>query len=99
MKIVDLASALAPGLAHEVVGIRPGEKLHEVLISHDDARNTIEFADRYLIEPSFNFWTRGGYDGVEHGPVGEGFHYSSETNNEWLTGESLGKLLADHPGG
>ncbi|MHA1537507.1 MAG: UDP-N-acetylglucosamine 4,6-dehydratase (inverting) [Alphaproteobacteria bacterium] len=94
MKIVDLAHALAPGLAHDVVGIRPGEKLHEVLISHDDARKTIEFTDRYLIEPSFNFWVRGEYDGIEHSQVEEGFHYSSDTNDEWLTGETLERLLA-----
>jgi UDP-N-acetylglucosamine 4,6-dehydratase len=63
MKITDLAEALAPDLPHRVVGIRPGEKLHESLITKDDARNTLELEDRYVIEPSFTFWSRNAYAG------------------------------------
>lgn len=93
MKVVDLAAAIAPGLAHRIVGIRPGEKLHEVMITEDDARNTIELPDRYVIEPSFAFWSRQSY--VESGakPVPEMFRYASDSNSQWLDAASLQKLI------
>src|SRR5262245_54324989 len=56
MRIVDLAEAIAPGCEHEVVGIRPGEKVHELLITRDDARHTLEFDDFYIIQPSIHMW-------------------------------------------
>src|SRR6202035_5272670 len=56
IRIVDLAEAMLPGGVHNIVGIRPGEKLHEVMISADDARVTLELPDRYVIEPLFDFW-------------------------------------------
>jgi len=95
MKIVDLAKAMAPGLPHRIVGIRPGEKLHEVMITEDDARNTIELPDRYIIEPSFAFWSRDPYKENGARPVAEGFRYASNTNTEWLDAESLGRLLLE----
>jgi len=58
MNIVDLAKAIAPNCEIKIMGIRPGEKIHEVLITKDDARKTIEFDDYYLIQPDFNFWNR-----------------------------------------
>jgi UDP-N-acetylglucosamine 4,6-dehydratase len=95
MKVVDLAAAIAPGLAHRVVGIRPGEKLHEVMITEDDARNTIELADRYIIEPSFAFWSRESYVRSGAKAVPEMFRYASDSNSQWLDAASLRKLIGD----
>jgi UDP-N-acetylglucosamine 4,6-dehydratase len=93
MRMVDLATAMAPGLPHKIIGIRPGEKLHEVMITEDDARNTIELSDRYVIEPQFAFWSRERYEIKGCKSVEEGFSYSSDTNTEWLSGEGLLKYL------
>jgi UDP-N-acetylglucosamine 4,6-dehydratase len=95
MKVVDLAAAIAPGLAHRIVGIRPGEKLHEVMITEDDARNTIELADRYIIEPSFAFWSRAPYAESGAKPVPEMFRYASDNNSQWLDAASLRKLIGE----
>jgi UDP-N-acetylglucosamine 4,6-dehydratase len=93
MKMVDLATAIAPGIAHEIVGIRPGEKLHEVMITSDDARNTFELEDRYVIAPAFPFWTRDHLDLNGAAKVADEFRYASDSNAEWLTAESLGRML------
>jgi UDP-N-acetylglucosamine 4,6-dehydratase len=79
-----------PGAAHEIIGIRPGEKLHEVMVPREDGRLTLEFDDHYVIEPAFQFWDRETYQ-TRHGgsAVDHEFHYSSDTNTEWLTGEQL----------
>jgi UDP-N-acetylglucosamine 4,6-dehydratase len=76
MRVVDLANALAPGIPHKDVGIRPGEKLHEMMITQDDARMTVEFADRFAILPQFRFWSVDArkYSGAK--PVAENFAYS-----------------------
>jgi len=94
MKIVDLAKAMAPELPHKIVGIRPGEKLHEVMVTEDDARNTIDLGDRYVIEPAFAFWSREPYliNGAK--PVREGFRYASETNEQQLDADGLRAILA-----
>lgn len=91
MKIVDLAKAIAPHLPQRVVGIRPGEKLHEVMITEDDARNTVEVADRYVILPP-NYGADLGHMPQSHA-VADGFRYSSDTNLEWLDGDSFRQLL------
>ena len=93
MRMVDLATALAPDLPQRIVGIRPGEKLHEVMITADDARNTVRLPDRFIIEPSFDFWveSRSRTEGAV--PVPEGFYYDSEQNDEWLDGEAFLKLI------
>ena len=93
MKMVDMATALAPDLSHEVVGIRPGEKLHEVMITEDDAVTTVEFSDRYVIEPAIHLWD--GESSVSDGskPVAEGFRYASNTNEDWLDAEALRELM------
>ncbi|WP_173012718.1 UDP-N-acetylglucosamine 4,6-dehydratase (inverting) [Niveispirillum sp. SYP-B3756] len=93
MRIVDLARTMAPTLPHKVVGIRPGEKLHEIMITEDDARQTVELLDRYVIEPSFNWWDRAPYTKQGAVPVPDGFSYRSDTNPEWLTPETLRPLL------
>ena len=93
MKIVDLAHAMAPDLPHKIVGIRPGEKLHEVMVTEDDARSTIDVGDRYVIEPAFAFWSRAAYSGNGARPVPEGFRYASETNPQWLDSDGLREIL------
>lgn len=95
MRIADLARSLAPDLPLRLVGIRPGEKLHEVMITEDDSRQTLELPDRYVIEPVFNWWEHEPY--VKHGatPVPDGFRYASNTNKDWLDGPRLSRLLAD----
>jgi UDP-N-acetylglucosamine 4,6-dehydratase len=99
MKIVDLATALVPGVEQRIVGIRPGEKLHEVMVSEDDCHTTIEFDDRYIIQPAFSWWPGESYleDGAK--PVAEGFSYSSGKNTEWLDANSLLIMLQEQAGG
>lgn len=93
MRITDLAEVLAPGKPHKIVGIRPGEKLHEVMITEDDARMTVELPDRYIICPALDFWQG---RAASHGgkPVAEGFRYASDTNTDWLNGARLKAMLA-----
>ncbi len=97
MTITDLAECMAPGLPHRVIGIRPGEKLHEMMITADDARLTFEMGDRYVIEPAFNWWTRAAYEKLGCRPVPDDFRYSSDTNTNWLDGPGLARLLAEKP--
>lgn len=94
MKMVDLAEALAPGISVRIVGIRPGEKLHEVMITEDDARNTFELDDRFVIEPSLVFWDRS--DAKTKGAlVSEGFHYTSDNNPDTLDAAGLVEMLRE----
>lgn len=95
MKIVDLARTIAPDCQQEYVGIRPGEKLHELLISEDDGPRTREFDDYFVIEPEFTWWTshKSGRNGGR--PVPEGFSYASNTNNQWISSEDLYKLIPE----
>jgi len=90
--ILDLAKAMAPHLPIKVIGIRPGEKLHEVMITEDDARNTIELADRYVIEPAFAFWNRDAY-GKNLQTMPEGFRYGSDNNPDRLTADQVRAIL------
>lgn len=92
-RIVDLAEAMMSGVKLEFVGIRPGEKLHEMLISADDARSTIELSDRYVIEPLFEFWERKHYDQIGWKRVAEDFCYASNSNKQWLDVPQLRALL------
>ena len=92
-KVTDLSLALAPKLPHRVVGIRPGEKLHELMITEDDARTTLEMPDRYIIEPAFApEWSRKGYAAKNYKRVAEAFRYASDTNEEFLSVEDLRSL-------
>ena len=94
MKIVDLARALLPGCDIEAIGIRAGEKLHEVMVPLDDSRTTLDLGDFFVIEPAFHQWSRENYLEIHGGtPVPEDFEYSSATNDDWLTAESLRSLL------
>lgn len=91
MKVVDLAKAIAPECEIDIVGIRPGEKLHESMITEDDARHTVEYDNYYVIQPEFSWWQ----NTVEKGAIRlpEGFSYTSDTNTQWLSIEELRKLV------
>ena len=99
MKMTDLVAAMAPGAGIDVVGIRPGEKLHEMMISADDARSTADLGDRYAIEPAFVEYPRDPFR-VAGGPgaVDEEFSYASNTNTEWLTGAALMAMVEEKGG-
>lgn len=93
MNIMDLAKAVAPGCKTSIVGIRPGEKLHEVMISEDDARNTKELNDCYVIQPAFHWWSKENHS--EGKNVQEGFKYSSDNNKQWLKVEELRSIVGE----
>ena len=93
MKITDLAHTMAPDLLHREIGIRAGEKLHELMISEDDARNSFEFTDRYAILTPFLNPEKSIYERRGGELVRSGFSYSSETNAQWLTPEDFKKLI------
>ena len=93
MKITDLAEAICPGIPHQHVGIRPGEKLHEAMITNADALSTIELEDRYVIEPDFPYWTRRSFQEDGYSKVDEEFTYSSDINSEWLGSDQLLEML------
>ena len=93
MRIVDLARAIAPEARLEIVGIRPGEKIHEQLISVDDARRTVDAGTYYVIQPDADWWDGNAWADVN--PVPEGFSYASDTNREWLTVEQLKAMIDD----
>lgn len=97
MRMTELANAIAPGIPHKIVGIRPGEKLHEVMCPADDYHLTLEFSDHYVISPSISFSTNQDFTVNALGEIGtpvlEGFQYSSDRNTEWITTEQLLQLL------
>ncbi len=91
MRIMDLVEALKPGAETFVVGIRPGEKLHEEMIASDDSYRTLLQADRYVVQPTVKEWW---YKDSEGEPVAEGFSYASNTNDQWLTIPELHNWIA-----
>lgn len=93
MKVTDMARAMAPGIPHRIIGIRPGEKLHEVMTTKHDTGTTLDMGDRYVIEPGFVSWTRASFRDAGGKPVNEDFVYSSDTNDAWLSASELRALL------
>ncbi len=92
-KVIDLARAIAPQAEIEIIGIRPGEKLHEDLLSADEARHTIELDTMYVVQPAEASWF--GYSWQNKGnPLPEGFSYTSDNNTEWLDVEGIKKYIA-----
>ncbi len=97
-KITDLAEAMGPHCKLEYVGIRPGEKLHEVMVPEDDARNTLEYENCYIIQPTLHWWDSKHFqekNGNSGRPCPDGFRYSSDTNSHWLTIEEI-RTLVNH---
>ncbi|MEM5875582.1 MAG: UDP-N-acetylglucosamine 4,6-dehydratase (inverting) [Candidatus Aenigmatarchaeota archaeon] len=90
MKITDLAKAIAPDCEIEYIGIRPGEKLHECLLTEDEARHALEFDNFFVIEPEHPWWKRESWQGGKKLP--DGFRYTSDNNTQWLTIEELRRL-------
>ena len=98
MNIMDVAVTVAPECRTKIIGVRPGEKLHEVMITADDSWNTVELADRYVIQPADSWWDRAAYLQLTGGaPVPEGFVYSSDRNPIWMKREELQALLEQEP--
>jgi UDP-N-acetylglucosamine 4,6-dehydratase len=98
MKVTDLAEAVAPGCDFDIVGIRPAEKLHEVLIPEAEARNALEFDAFFVIRPNFREWgteALENYNGEEGVSVAEDFEYSSDNNDHWLSSEEIAKLIGE----
>ena len=94
MRMPDLAQAIAPNLKTWECGIRPGEKIHEQMISVEDARHTLEFADYYVIQPDAPWWPQRA-EGLGGEPVPHDFSYNSGTNTEWLSVEEMRTLIGE----
>jgi UDP-N-acetylglucosamine 4,6-dehydratase (inverting) len=92
-RVVDLAKAIAPHCELREVGIREGEKLHEVMITEEDSRNTYEYDDHFIIYPVFDWWDYRKHFKEGGKRVPEGFRYSSDSNDRWLTVEELRELV------
>ncbi len=97
MKMVDLAKSMAPHLGVKIIGIRPGEKMHEVMVPKDDSHLTLEFHDHFVIQPSILFTQQNDFTcnalGEKGVPVRYGFEYSSETNTQWLDAKGLMEMI------
>jgi len=100
IKITELATAMAPHLEQRLVGIRPGEKLHEIMCPLDDAHLTLEFNDHYVICPTIQFAHNCDFFKNQLGeigrPVPEGFEYHSGNNSDWLTQDVFLKMVHTH---
>ncbi len=91
MKVTDLAEAIAPGAKMHDMGLRPGEKLHEEMISPEEGRRALALSNRYVLQPDLATW---GYVPPANGrPVADDFHYSSNTNDQWYSIEEIRKIL------
>ena len=97
IRITELAKVMAPHLPVKIVGIRPGEKLHEVMCPADDAHQTLAFDDHFVIKPAIEFFSAADYAKNRLGerglPVPDGYQYSSDTNDQWLEGDALHRVV------
>ena len=91
-KVIDLANAIVPGAKVNIIGIRPGEKLHEVLVSEDEARSTVERETMFIIKPPETLWKRDMH--YEGQPLPDGFRFSSDTNTQWLDIDGIKQFVA-----
>lgn len=93
MKIIDLAEVIAPEAKKKIIGVRPGEKLHEILLTKEEARHTKEFDNYFVIEPEYPFWNSDNFkDGKSLSDI---FEYTSNTNRKWMTKEQMREILKD----
>jgi len=99
MRITDLAKVMAPDLPHDIIGIRPGEKLHEIMCPADDSHLTLEFDDHYVIKPTIQFSGNRDFSRNSLGEVGinvsQGFEYNSGSNDSWITNQQLKDMIKD----
>ena len=93
MRMLDLADVVAPECEREVIGIRPGEKLHEVLVSRDESRYTLEFEDMYLVQPVHPWWQLQQHPGAQR--MEEGAKFSSDGNSWWLSCDQLRQMIGE----
>jgi UDP-N-acetylglucosamine 4,6-dehydratase/5-epimerase len=93
MKVIDIANVIAPEATIKVIGIRPGEKLHEILIHDDEARTTIELADMFVVQPSAALWFGHAWERKGQ-PLPEGFRYASDSNPDWLTIDQIREIVS-----
>jgi UDP-N-acetylglucosamine 4,6-dehydratase (inverting) len=96
MKVMDIAEVIAPKAEHKIIGIRPGEKLHEQMISSDDASSTYEYSNYYKILPQIYEWAKDNLRIKDGKKVSEGFAYSSDKNLQWMTKSDLQKWIAQN---
>jgi UDP-N-acetylglucosamine 4,6-dehydratase len=94
VRVLDLIEAIAPGCEIDVIGIRPGEKLHECLLSRDDSRYTLDAGASYVIQPAFRFWK--GARWAEAAPVSEDFEYTSDGNGWWMSRTEIKAVVAGY---
>lgn len=92
MKVSDLARAIAPDARIDIIGIRPGEKIHEILLTEDEARHTKEYDSFFVIEPELKFWSSNN-NGSIYRKLPEGFRYSSDNNTQWLDTNDLSRMI------
>lgn len=93
MKVVDIAKVIAPDAELEAIGIRPGEKLHEVLIHEDEARLTIELEDMFVVQPSEALWFGHAWQDIGQ-PLPDGFRFASDSNSDWLTIDQIKEIVS-----
>ncbi|MCX6666443.1 MAG: UDP-N-acetylglucosamine 4,6-dehydratase (inverting) [Euryarchaeota archaeon] len=93
MRINDLAEAIAPEADKKIIGIRPGEKIHEILLTEDETKHSKEFSDSFVIEPEHSFWNEKNLSGGKK--IREGFRYSSNENDKWISRPDLVKMIKE----
>ena len=93
MKIIDLSESIAPNAERKIIGIRPGEKIHEILLTEDEAQHSREFDNYFVIEPEHPFWNINNLKGGKSLP--EGFRYTSDSNKSWYTKKDLEKIIKE----
>lgn len=93
MRLLDLARAIAPEARHEFTGIRPGEKLGEVLLTAEEARHAREYPDRFIIYPETPLWAESGPRGGH--PLADGFEYASDKNDRWVSVDEIRRWIGD----
>jgi len=93
MRITDLARLIGPDCRHENVGIRPGEKLHEIMIGREDARNTVDCGTHFIIQPMLKFWENNGGPYAKLPRCAEGFAYTSDANDRWVSDDEMKQMI------